>query len=323
MSEILLAGTDQGMALCRKDAGEWQVTQHGLQDQAVTSLVARERVILAGTHQGIFRSDNLGQTWQEASRGLEIRHIRWLAYHPDISDFELAGAEPAGIFISHDGGDSWRECLEVSTLRRQHGWYLPYSPEAGCVRGFAIHGERAYAAVEVGGVLLSNNGGKSWELAQGSSGSPHSAPPKNIHPDVHSIVVHPSSPDLVYAPTGGGFYRSQDGGRTWQHLYECYCRAAWIDPADPHHIVLGPADFVDRLGRIEESQDGGRTWQPASTGMLTPWPRHMVERFYQLDDSLLAVLSNGELLSASLESLHWKRILPDLAAVNAVALLRS
>jgi hypothetical protein len=33
-----------------------------------------------------------------------------------------------------------------------------------------------------------------------------------IHPDVHSITVHRTSSDLVTAATGGGLYRSADGG---------------------------------------------------------------------------------------------------------------
>ena len=52
-----------------------------------------------------------------------------------------------------------------------------------------------------------------------------------------------------------------DGGAAWALLYPCYCRAAWVDPADAAHIVLGPADGVSRGGRIEESRDGGQSWQ--------------------------------------------------------------
>jgi hypothetical protein len=44
----------------------------------------------------------------------------------------------------------------------------------------------------------------------------------------------------------------------------------------------------------------------------------MVERFFQADDELFAVLSNGQLLTASLSVLEWKRILPDIADVNAI-----
>jgi hypothetical protein len=191
------------------------------------------------------------------------------------------------------------------------------------VRGFAFHGSRAYAAVEVGGVLSSGDNGETWQLAEGSNGNPDlEGPPEPlIYPDVHSIEVHPSSPDLVYAPTGGGFYRSNDGGKTWRLLYDCYCRAVWVDPRDPEHLILGPADYVDSNGRIEESRDGGESWSPASSGLKVPWRRGMVERFYGLDDLLFAVLSNGQLFSASLSSLAWQRTLPNVTGVNAITVL--
>jgi hypothetical protein len=315
----LILGTASGLIVCKRDRHGWQPTQHGLHGKHVTSVIARKGVILAGTMEGVYRSSDLGATWQDTSQGLEIRHIRWLANHPDISDLELAGTEPAGIFISRQGSDSWRACPEVEELNQRFGWYLPYSPEAGCVRGFALHGKRAYAAVEVGCVLVSSDSGGSWHLAGGSRGFPHSAPPPFIHPDVHSIAVHPSSAELVYAPTGGGFYRSWDGGQTWTQLYHSYCRAVWVDSADPEHIILGPADSVDRNGRIEQSRDGGRSWQLASTGVDVPWSHYMVERFTQVGEEILAVLSNGVLLSAPMESLKWSRILPEAQGVAAAA----
>jgi hypothetical protein len=45
----------------------------------------------------------------------------------------------------------------------------------------------------------------------------------------------------------------------------------------------------------------------------------MVERFIQLDNALLAVLSNGELLFTSLAILSWERILPEVSGVTVVA----
>jgi hypothetical protein len=123
----------------------------------------------------------------------------------------------------------------------------------------------------------------------------------------------------VDAATGGGFYRSSDGGKTWELLYDCYCRSVWTDPADPAHLILGPADHVDSNGRIEQTHDGGRTWNPASSGLQVPWPHHMVERFVPVGLDLLAVLSNGDLLWAQLPAFEWKRILPDAKKVNAVA----
>jgi photosystem II stability/assembly factor-like uncharacterized protein len=90
-------------------------------------------------------------------------------------------------------------------------------------------------------------------------------------------------------------------------------------PKSPQHLIAGPADGVSRNGRIEESRDGGGNWHAASDGMKTPWPRHMVERFAQVDDELFAVLSNGELWSRKLSGSKWDRILSETGHVKAIA----
>jgi len=323
MTDHLLLATADGLGVYARDGQGWQAVGRGLRGQEVLCVIAREGVILAGGRDGVWRSDDLGQSWRAASAGLTLRHVRWLAYHPDVSDFEVAGTEPAGIFVSRDGAASWRECPEVGRLRDEHHWFLPYSPGAGCVRGFAFAGRRAYAAVEVGGVLRSDDEAQTWHLAGGSDGNPDlEGPPEPwIYPDLHSIHVHPSSPDLVYAPTGGGFYRSADGGATWALHYDCYCRACWVDPADTEHILLGPADNVERNGRIEETRDGGQTWSPASGGLAVPWPNHMVERFVPYGEQLLAVLSNGELLGARIGIWDWRQMLSEAGHVLAATVL--
>ncbi len=158
-------------------------------------------------------------------------------------------------------------------------------------------------------------------MAAGSTGQTSFENPqgKHIHPDVHSIRVHPVSASRVCAPTGGGLFYSYDGGDSWKRLYRCYCRAAWLDPDDPNHVIFGPANSVDRGGRLEQSHDGGATWQPADDGLDTPWPRHMVERFLQVGEDLLAVLSNGQIYAAPLTALSWRQVLPDLPAIRAAA----
>ena len=314
--ELFLA-TQNGVWLTYNRAGQWQTEARGLNGRTVTSIIAREGVILAGTTSGIFRSDDLGANWYDQSHGLTEKHVRWLAYHPDISDLEFAGTEPAALFVSRDGGENWVERPEVAELRDQFGWWLPYSPEAGCVRGFAFHGQHAFAAVEVGGLLCSDDGGDSWQLADGSDGRPEFGTPAAglIHPDVHSIVVHPSSHNLLYAPTGGGFYHSSNGGVSWQALYaNCYVRGVWVNPANSQEMVLGVAENAGgRNGRIEHTTDGGQTWQP----LTQPQPRNMVERFVHADDQLFAVMSNGALWHAPQPSQTWTEILPLATKIEA------
>jgi photosystem II stability/assembly factor-like uncharacterized protein len=282
-----------------------------------TSVYAQGRKILIGTRDGIFRSEDQGASWRAVNYGLTTRHIRWIAAHPENPEHIFSGSEPAGIFISLDGGNSWRNCPEVEEIRDAQRWYLPYSPEAGCVRGFAFSGFLAYAAVEVGGILVSDNLGETWQ--QNTEPEPDNL---RIHPDVHSIESHPVSKTLLAAPTGGGFFYSDDGGAIWHNRYpQSYCRAFWWDPEDADHMLLGSADWVDRNGRIEETMDRGLTWTPATEGLAVPWRDHMVERFLQVGDELLAVLSNGEVWISALDEIAWRRILPEVRDVKAASFL--
>ena len=320
MNAIIYVATNNGLVIGELGTGGWNVTGQKLEGKIVTCVVVMGGVILAGTRDGVLRSEDGGENWVEANGGVTVRHARWMAVNPMDSNKVFLGTEPANLFVSHDGGISWTEKEEVAALRDQHQWMLPYSPQAGCVRGFAFNGERVYAAVEVGGVLLSDDGGESWDLAKGSDGVPSfGTPPAGfVYPDVHDVVVHSSNPELVFAATGGGLYRSNDGGEVWELLYDCYCREVWLDANDAEHIIFGPADYVGAAGRIEESRDGGKTWKLASDGVDVPWPRTIPERLTQVREELFCVLDDGRLLAARLDEMTWEYILEEVEGVNAV-----
>ncbi len=324
MDVQLYVASKFGLHIFNRQDGEWEQTGGALERKHVTSVAAHDPHVLAGTTAGSYRSSDRGQSWWEANEGLTEPHIRWLVYHPSGDGRAYAGTEPASIFYSEDEGRSWGERPEVIRLREKYGWSLPYSPNAGCVRGFAFHAARGYAAVEQGGLLRTDDGGKLWQLAPGSTGE--TKPPNvndYIHPDVHSVKIHPTSKERVFAPTGGGLYYSTDGGQAWEQLYRCYTRAVWLDPDDRGHVIFGPADGVDSGGRIEETINNGKTWTLAMDGLDEErWADHMVERFLQIGDELLAVLSNGKVLTASLVTLKWRPLLPAAQDVTAVAALQ-
>jgi hypothetical protein len=318
---IFLA-TINGVVSVDVPGGPWHKMGRALSAHKVTTIDAHEGNLLAGTADGIFRSEDLGETWEPASEGLTVGHVRWVHFHPEGGGLAFAGTEPAAIFVSEDGGRHWEGRPEVTDLRDEYEWSLPYSPAAGAVRGFAFHGDRGYAAVEQGGLLRSDDRGRSWAVAPGSEARPNRTPnPAYLHPDVHSVLVHPSSPDTLFAATGGGLYRSFDGGESWDELYDCYCRAVWVDPLkpDPENVILGPADGVDREGRIERSLEAGKTWQSIAGPLDTPWPHKMVERFVQFDDQLITILSNGDLLVTALAEINWRREVKDVDGINDAA----
>jgi photosystem II stability/assembly factor-like uncharacterized protein len=211
MPTAVYLATTIGLFIAAPMHGGWTLTGQALSGQALTSVAASGGVVVAGTVEGLFRSRDHGRSWQPANAGLSIPYVRWLEAFDVPALFFLAGTEPAAVFVSHDSAASWQHDPEVARLRDANGWFLPYSPRAGCVRGFAQaaagpHRGRLYAAVEVGGVLVSDDSGRSWRLAPGSDGRPDLRRDLGalIHPDVHAIGVHPAHPQTVTAATGGG-----------------------------------------------------------------------------------------------------------------------
>jgi photosystem II stability/assembly factor-like uncharacterized protein len=328
MNTILYIATSIGLFIVAQTNGSWDIIRHSLQDHSLTSVAASKEYILVSTRDGLWRSSDNGITWHKVGEKANAMHIRWLMSSKAQPQTVFAGTEPAGILISRDGGINWDNSADVEKMRDEKGWFLPYSPEAGCVRGFAITESKnsngigqIYAAVEVGGVLVSSNGGKNWQLVKGSDGSPDFSRDLGtlIHPDVHSLSVHPKAPEILTASTGGGLFRSVDGGKTWKNIYDSYIRAAWVDPDDPLHIISGPADGVSRNGRIEKTTDGGKTWHIYSEGIRSPWARHMVERFFGKGGNLYAILSNGEIWLKQSNQNNWSHIIADIGHVEAMA----
>ncbi len=321
MKNKMIIATRHGLMRFDRINDYWEARDHALTGLEITCLDIRGKLGLAGTPEGIYLSQDAGESWRLDSEGLQTPHVRWAAIHPQDDRYLFAGTEPANIYSRLINGDRWRPAEEVARLRDENGWYLPYSPNPGCVRGFAFHDQRIYASVEVGGLLVSDDYGGSWTLVPGSSGRPRQDPKADqIHPDVHSVATHASSKDLVFAPTGGGFYISKDGGKTWSLKYEAYSRAVWVNPRAAGHMVLGPADGVGRGGRIEHSTDGGATWHVLMENLADKWPDAMVERFVTVEDEIFAVLSNGKLLTARTDSFAWQYLLPGIEDAVMLAL---
>lgn len=83
-------------------------------------------------------------------------------------------------------------------------WYQPHGgPPA--VRTMAVDDEgRIYVNVHVGGILRSDDGGRSWQ------------PTIDIDLDVHQVVTVPGQPGRVLAATARGLAASDDYGQSWK-----------------------------------------------------------------------------------------------------------
>jgi photosystem II stability/assembly factor-like uncharacterized protein len=308
----LYLGTDDGLAVFEGQEEAWRPRYVRLQGQQVAAVAVSGKTLWAGTTSGLWRSLDGGGSWSRTNPEPHEPHVRALDVDADSSDADspemvLVGTEPAAIWVSRDGGTAWAEAPDVARLRDEHGWSLPYSPAAGCIRGFAIAGERVYAAAEVGGVLRSDDAGATWRLLGGG-----------VHADVHDLAGYKRDPDTVYAATGGGRYRSRDGGQSWELIGDGYTRAVWVDPERPETVLTGPARYVGAMGRIERSNDGGDTWALAADGFKVPMS-DMIERFAGAGSHVLAVTSSGALYTAKRGVWMWHLLDLGLPPVRAAA----
>lgn len=121
----------------------------------------------------------------------------------------IAGTMPAALFISRDGGESWSELTALREVPDAHRWFFPPPPHQGHVKEIVIQGDRLYVGIEVGALLVSEDGGGSFRAL------PVDPDPAEV--DMHRIAVHPDRPGRIIVSNGlVGMMESHDDGATWQ-----------------------------------------------------------------------------------------------------------
>ena len=88
------------------------------------------------------------------------------------------------------------------------------------------------------------------------------------NPQVRALLVHPDNPEIVYAGTNEGPYRSDDRGGHWEPL-DALKRDVWslaFHPNDPNTVYAGYEPCA-----VYRSQDGGGHWDAMNTdGVVYP-----------------------------------------------------
>src|ERR671923_2088020 len=162
-------GREVRTGLYRSLAGEgaWESIAVGLPSEPQVRALAvhpkQPNVVLAGTQDGVYRSDDHGGHWQRLGAPKPSLAVWLLRFHPRDPDVIFAGYEPYAICRSDNGGKNWdRLPMDVTfpdvTVRPV------VSPKR--ILDIAIdpaYPTEMYAAVEVGGLLRSLNGGEEWE----------------------------------------------------------------------------------------------------------------------------------------------------------------
>jgi hypothetical protein len=297
--------------------GQWAQTEKALSFWKLTSLQvdpSEPRHIYAATeHSGLFVSNNGGAEWHRAKPNVPRLTTNALLALPGRI---LAGTVPAALY-SASSGSAWRE-LEGVRLGATGGSFPP-SPELGArVRFLAADHEtpqRLFTAIEVGGILISDDAGQNWsQVANGLD-----------DPDVHQILPSAKHKGIVVAACGEGIYRSKDRGERWEKVTppgaHTFGSAVTEDDGGAIYlgIALGRPNTWLRPDRADAalfvSNNGGAHWnivlEGVRGGIMAMCPGVGGE-------GVFASTSEGEVLS--IDSSGARAVISGLPAITAIAL---
>jgi photosystem II stability/assembly factor-like uncharacterized protein len=162
--------------------------------------------IYAGTdHSGLFYTTTAGARWLRADPNVP----RMMLYSVlALAGGVMVGTIPSAVYRSKDGG--WQELEGVRM--NSAGANFPPSPELQSRTRYLAADPtshtRLYAGIEVGGLLVSDDGGQSWRAANEGL----------TDPDVHEVLPCKQNPGKLFAACGEAAFRSLDRGRRWQEI---------------------------------------------------------------------------------------------------------
>lgn len=213
---------------------------------------------------GLFRSTDAGKTWKllasAAKAGIPCR-IGVIAIDPfDRNHIRLGGVrhdsdEVAGIFVSHDRGQTWARDTSISP----HDFYCYHIAFHPKVKGVLF--ATVYEMGARNGIWRSEDGGVTWKhLTKGLPAS-HSI-------QRTTLAIAPSSPDTLYAICADvndrvlGVFRSSNRGDSWKSIGGAHFKSEQqmnygstivVHPTDPQVVLCGGVD-------LHLTTDGGKTW---------------------------------------------------------------
>ena len=204
----------------------------------------------APSGSGLYRSTDGGATWKElttaANKGLPAKPYGRiaLAFAPSEPRTVYAFIEStdSGLFISHDGGDSWE--------RGDKSQWMVWRPFY--FANLIVDPKDAKRLFKTdGNLILSEDGGKSFSVVGGFAG---------MHGDLHDVWIDPSNSQHVFAGDDGGLWISYDGGNKWwktDNLPVSQFYHVSLDDRDPYHVYGGLQDNSSWVG--DSAYPGGIT----------------------------------------------------------------
>lgn len=331
MLRCYLTTGDDVFRLTSSDGERWEATPvlTGVGAMCLAIDPHDPRRLFVGTFdQGLFRSRNGGDQWEPVSADLPHQRVLSVAISPSDrvngQSVVFAGTEPSALFRSEDDGASWQELSTLRELPSAPTWSFPPRPWTSHVRWIALSWsdpDLLFAGIELGGVMRSTDGGRTWEDRK----------PGSYH-DAHAILTHPTAAERVYEAAGGGVAMSTDAGATWQEVDEGMDRHyVWglaVDPADPDlwyvSATFSARHAHDRRGDAQAliyRKQGDAPWQALDGGLPQPLSVMPYALVAPLDrpGELYAGMQDGQLYHSADKGDSWRRLDVQVPALLALA----
>jgi photosystem II stability/assembly factor-like uncharacterized protein len=315
MSELLI-GTDRGMFRLGNDGN----IQREEGPPGVAFLTHTVEGALALTKDGALWRRALAEGWQLAHEHPVAEDIWSFAADSRLSGRLYLGVSPALLYWSDDGGTNWTACEAMRRIPGYETWTFPPPPHIPHVRSVAPDPQvvgGVYIGVEEGGIYRSADRGHTWESLN-----------EGLYWDVHTVTPAPDGTRL-YATTGRGFYRSDDGGCHWRYLMTGLDRRYTVplvaSRQQPERLYTAAAATPPpgwRQGAnaaLYRSDDGGEHWMRLEHGLPSPFEA-MIRQIAVDDTGRVFIAAGPELFVSEDEGDSWRRLAGDLPGVQALAL---
>ena len=238
----------------------------------------------------LLRSTDLGKTFKETKSapafpkedGRALANIWSLEEGHGKRDL-WCGVEPASLFRSEDGGDSWEMVPGISNHEHARKW----QPGNGglCLHTILRDGNRMHLGISTGGHYLSEDRGTSFTASNQGVGAGFVPDPfPEFGQCVHKIAGHKDAPGRLYMQNHGGFperpgigvLRSDDHGRTWRSIAKGlpsdFGFPILVHPHDADTVYVMPLEVPSRTSpgaapAVWRSENGGESWKRLARGL--------------------------------------------------------
>lgn len=191
-------------------------------------------------------------------------------------------------------------------------WHTPGGAPAA-IRSMDIDDEGLlYVAVHVGGIIISRDGGETWEPTA-----------FDLDWDVHQVVTVPDYPQTVAAACGTGVAISTDAGETWDvvtaGLHAKYCRAIAIAGET---IVVSVSEGPDgEKSTLYRMAIDGEKFIPCENG-LPMWFTGNIDThcLAAWDEAVVCGTPDGAIYVSENGGVNWDQVASDLPPIRAIAL---